>query len=307
VARHYRSDAGRNSPVSTEITGYAVSAFVYLHSLSRDAVYMEAAGRAARFLSRTAWDGARKAMPFELDPPAFAYFFDCGIAVRGLLAAWRVTGEDEFAEAAAALGESMAADFACEDGGFHAILSLPDKRPVPPDASRWSASPGCYQLKSAMALQDLAEMSGNPRFGEICERALEFGLRSYRGFLPGHADPLKVMDRLHAFLYFLEGLLPRAAENRCAAAIRDGMSRVARALRDSLLRIKKYLGDPAYNFIVHTSPINGHEREDYHWHIEIMPKLVKVAGFEWGSGFYINPVPPDIAAQNLLSVKLEEK
>jgi len=239
VARHYRSDAGRNSPVSTEITGYAVSAFVYLHSLSRDAVYMEAAGRAARFLSRTAWDGARKAMPFELDPPAFAYFFDCGIAVRGLLAAWRVTGEDEFAEAAAALGESMAADFACEDGGFHAILSLPDKRPVPPDASRWSASPGCYQLKSAMALQDLAEMSGNPRFGEICERALEFGLRSYRGFLPGHADPLKVMDRLHAFLYFLEGLLPRAAENRCAAAIRDGMSRVARALREIAPRFER--------------------------------------------------------------------
>ena len=88
---------------------------------------------------------------------------------------------------------------------------------------------------------------------------------------------------------------------------RDTVPCVARALRDCLLRIKNYLGDPAYNFIIHTSPINGHEREDYHWHIEVMPKLVKVAGFEWGSGFYINSMPPDIAAQNLMSVKLEEK
>ena len=34
----------------------------------------------------------------------------------------------------------------------------------------------------------------------------------------------------------------------------------------------------------------------YHWHIEIIPKITKVAGFEWGSGFYINPTPPEEAA-----------
>jgi len=101
-------------------------------------------------------------------------------------------------------------------------------------------------------------------------------------------------------------IMPKRHASDLTGLDRDTVPCVARALRDTLLRIKKYLGDPAYNFIVHTSPINGHEREDYHWHIEIMPKLVKVAGFEWGSGFYINPVPPDIAARNLLSVKLEE-
>ena len=102
-------------------------------------------------------------------------------------------------------------------------------------------------------------------------------------------------------------IMPKRHASDLTTLDRDTVPSVAKALRDCLLRIKKYLGDPAYNFIVHTSPINGHEREDYHWHIEIMPKLVKVAGFEWGSGFYINPVPPDIAARNLLSVKLEEK
>lgn len=70
-------------------------------------------------------------------------------------------------------------------------------------------------------------------------------------------------------------------------------------LRDSMSKLKLTLGDPPYNYIIHTSPINGHEREDYHWHIEIMPRLVEVAGFEWGSGFYINPVAPEAAARNL--------
>lgn len=45
----------------------------------------------------------------------------------------------------------------------------------------------------------------------------------------------------------------------------------------------------------------------YHWHFAMLPVLTHVAGFEWGSGFYINPVPPDVAAENLLSVKVEEK
>ncbi len=74
-------------------------------------------------------------------------------------------------------------------------------------------------------------------------------------------------------------------------------------LRDALHKLKAVLNDPPYNYIIHTSPINGHEREDYHWHIEIMPKLVTVAGFEWGSGFYINPVAPEEASKNLVNMK----
>jgi UDPglucose--hexose-1-phosphate uridylyltransferase len=102
-------------------------------------------------------------------------------------------------------------------------------------------------------------------------------------------------------------ILPKKHQSDFANLERDCISCLARALRDCLARIKGLLGDPSYNFIIHSSPINGHEREDYHWHIEIMPKLAKIAGFEWGSGFYINPVPPEIAAKNLLSVNIPEK
>lgn len=102
-------------------------------------------------------------------------------------------------------------------------------------------------------------------------------------------------------------VLPKRHQSDFANMPRDNVSGFARALKNSLARIKTLLSDPSYNLIIHTSPINGHEREDYHWHVEIMPKISKVAGFEWGSGFYINPVPPDVAAKNLLGVKVEEK
>lgn len=54
-----------------------------------------------------------------------------------------------------------------------------------------------------------------------------------------------------------------------------------------------------YNFVLHTSPLRSEPLEYYHWHFEIMPKLTSIAGFEWGSGFYINPLPPEDAAKYL--------
>ena len=232
VARYYRADLESNSPISTEITGYAVSTLVYLHAALQEQAYLQRALAAARFLCREAWDGHH--LPFEMHAPPgnrFAYFFDCGIVVRGLLSAWRATQDSEFLQIATALGHSMAADFAGTEGEYHPVLRLPEKRPADRDPLRWSRAPGCYQLKSAMAWWDLGGATGEARFRELYDRALETALRRYGSFLPGHADRPKVVDRLHAFLYFLEGLLPRAREKQCAAALCHGIHLVAR-LRD---------------------------------------------------------------------------
>ncbi len=253
VARYYRADLRRNQPISTEITGYAVSTLVYLHSLTEDPRYLDRALAAARFLTRTAWHRPSQTLPFELDPPQFAYFFDCGIVVRGLLSAWRASGMEEFLDIGAALGRSMAQDFTSADGdGFHPVLSLPGKQPLPRDPRRWSRTAGCYQLKSAMAWWDLAEATGDAQFREPYERALAYALRTWGSFLPGHSEKPRVMDRLHAFLYFLEGLLPHAGDPQCAQALCAGIRSVDRHLRDiapqfersdvyaQLLRIRLY-------------------------------------------------------------------
>jgi len=75
---------------------------------------------------------------------------------------------------------------------------------------------------------------------------------------------------------------------------------LAAILKETVSRMKKLFVNVSYNFIIHTSPINGDmDLEDYHWHIEFMPKLTRIAGFEWGSGFYIVSTPPEDAAKFL--------
>jgi UDPglucose--hexose-1-phosphate uridylyltransferase len=79
----------------------------------------------------------------------------------------------------------------------------------------------------------------------------------------------------------------------------DELRGLAEVLGQFLRRLNGLLHDPPFNFMLHTAPLRDGEPESFHWHLEIIPKLTKVAGFEWGSGFFINPVPPEEAAEAL--------
>jgi len=74
---------------------------------------------------------------------------------------------------------------------------------------------------------------------------------------------------------------------------------VAGILGEFLRRMNRVLGEPPFNFMLHTAPFREGQLESFHWHLEVIPKLTRVAGFEWGSGFFINPVPPEDAAEAL--------
>jgi len=74
---------------------------------------------------------------------------------------------------------------------------------------------------------------------------------------------------------------------------------LGRVLRNTIRKVEKVLERPAYNFMLHTAPVQEAPLAYYHWHLEIIPRLTKVAGFEWGSGFYINPTPPEESARFL--------
>jgi UDPglucose--hexose-1-phosphate uridylyltransferase len=91
-------------------------------------------------------------------------------------------------------------------------------------------------------------------------------------------------------------LLPKRHGAHFQEAPREEYGGLAGLLGSVLQRMNKSLLHPAFNLIVHTSPFSIDTSEFYHWHVEIIPKLTKVAGFEWGSGFYINPTGPEEAA-----------
>jgi len=230
VARYYLADTHQNRAISTEITGYAVSTLTYLHALTGNEQYLDAATRAGSFLTHTAWDAQGRIFPFECAEKPLAYFFDSGIIVRGLLSLWRVTGERELLDIATTCGRSMAACFAAGPADYHPILQMPDSSPLP-RADQWSRMPGCYQLKAALAWDDLFHATGESGYQRWYEELLSESLRTHESFLPG-AGGDGVMDRLHAYCYFLEALLPRLDRAEVAAALVAGIATVSKYLRE---------------------------------------------------------------------------
>ena len=100
-------------------------------------------------------------------------------------------------------------------------------------------------------------------------------------------------------------ILPRSHESHFENLQMVGTEELAHDLLNVLKRIERALERPPYNYIVHTAPFTEGPLEYYHWHIEVIPRLTRVAGFEWGTGFYINPVPPEQAAAFLREVEVE--
>ncbi|NJD69147.1 MAG: galactose-1-phosphate uridylyltransferase [Candidatus Methylomirabilota bacterium] len=99
-------------------------------------------------------------------------------------------------------------------------------------------------------------------------------------------------------------ILPRRHEPFFHDAQKYDMVSCSRILKEVLGRMNQVLGNPPYNYLIHSTPLQETATNHYHWHIEIMPTLVKVAGFEWGTGFYINPVLPEDAAKHLREARL---
>ncbi len=229
VARYYRVDEQRNLPLSTEITGYSISALLELYQRTQRPEYLIAAQRAGRYLE-SAWNSTLKTMPFETegDGALRAYFFDLGIIARGLLRLWRVTGETWARDVAQKCGESMRDDFRAERGS-HCILQLPEKTPFSHEVW-WSRMPGAFHLKAALAWRELAEFL--PDFQEPYERQLEFSLTVWPELINLETRQEKLMDRMHPLGYFLEGLLPVLDRPECAAAMREAIALAGRLLRE---------------------------------------------------------------------------
>jgi hypothetical protein len=120
-------------------------------------------------------------------------------------------------------------DFAAGDT-WHPILELPGKYPLQ-WTHQWSRHPGCYQLKSALAWHELEQVTGDAKFGRWYRAALEKGLSTRDEFLPAETRE-KTMDRLHAYAYFLEGLLPAVDRAEVRDAIAEGILRISAYLRE---------------------------------------------------------------------------
>lgn len=102
-------------------------------------------------------------------------------------------------------------------------------------------------------------------------------------------------------------IIPKNHSSHFENIQKSEVEELAETLRSVLCSLESTLEEPPYNFIVHTSPFDQPELDYYHWHIEVIPRLTRMAGFEWGTGFYINPVPPENAAEHLRQAECARK
>jgi hypothetical protein len=248
-ARYYDAETGKNRPVSTEISGYAASALVYLFHVTGDEAYLAHARKTAAFLLN-AWDRELRTFPFEV-ASRLTYFFDCGIVIRGLLTVWRETGDERLLDVSRAAAQGMIADFRA-GREYHPILALPEKEPVP-RTEQWSRAPGCYQLKAAMAWWDVAEITCDSALRDAYLEIVDTALATHSSFLPAASRSHAVVDRMHAYCYFLEGLLPVLERSDCAKAYSEGIKAISMLINEiktfersdvyaQLLRMKIYGG-----------------------------------------------------------------
>ena len=99
-------------------------------------------------------------------------------------------------------------------------------------------------------------------------------------------------------------ILPERHASCFEFGARQDIAALAGVLRQTLIRLSRCFEGPPVNYVLHSNPLDEPQAESFHWHFEILPKLHHVAGFEWGTGCYMNPLPPEDAARRLREVPL---
>ncbi len=99
-------------------------------------------------------------------------------------------------------------------------------------------------------------------------------------------------------------IVPRQQASHFETATQVVIEDLGTVMKTVLTKMELGLDDPAYNYVIHSAPFSSPALPHFRWHIELFPRLSRVAGFEWGSGFYINTVPPEEAAKFLRETEL---
>jgi UDPglucose--hexose-1-phosphate uridylyltransferase len=138
-------------------------------------------------------------------------------------------------------------------------------------------------------------------FCDIIRQEMDNGTR-----VVGENDNFLILAPYAPRFPFETWILPKQHES----AFENSSSRMFEDLAKAL---KHYLPRPTVCWTIHPTiwsftarPCRIPTNDYYHWHMEFMPKLTKTAGFEWGTGFYINPTPPEEAAKFLREASVEE-
>lgn len=92
-------------------------------------------------------------------------------------------------------------------------------------------------------------------------------------------------------------IVPRDAGSHYEQIGATELEELGGVMKTVLRKLEVALDDPAFNYVLHSAPFHQTRLPHYRWHFEILPRLTRLAGFEWGSGCYLNEVLPEVAAK----------
>ena len=148
------------------------------------------------------------------------------------------------------------------------------------------------------AARDYFERKQRCLYSDILHQELQSGER-----IVEQNEHFVVLSPFAARFPFEVQILPRRQCHDFTLISGAEMESLGEVLSRTLRRYKKALNEPAYNMMLQTAPFSRPHSDtidkDFCWHIDILPRLTSVAGFEWGTGFYINPVSPEAATRFL--------
>jgi UDPglucose--hexose-1-phosphate uridylyltransferase len=100
-------------------------------------------------------------------------------------------------------------------------------------------------------------------------------------------------------------ILPKKHQASFGSVSYEDLGNLAHVLRINLIKLYRGLNDPDFNYVIDTAPVGDENEPYYMWHMRIIPRLTEVAGFEIGSGIYINTAVPEETAQFMRDLDTE--
>jgi UDPglucose--hexose-1-phosphate uridylyltransferase len=145
-----------------------------------------------------------------------------------------------------------------------------------------------------------AQATGRCLFCDLIERERSEGVR-----IVSDEAGVVVLCPFASRLPYETWVLPTAHDSHFEDSSDEMLAALAAKLHAIVKVMEEQLPEAAYNYLIHTAPFDSLRGPHYHWHVEIIPRVTMMAGFELGSGYFINPVSPEKAAAALKRMQLE--
>ncbi len=159
--------------------------------------------------------------------------------------------------------------------------------------------PRHIRIRHEIAVQ-YYDNTGRSLYSDLVNHELRVGER-----IVMDTDKFVVFHPFASHSPFETWIMPKSYRASFCNVSSDNIKSLAGVLHATLVKLHRGLNNPDYNFVIDTTPIGDENKDYYLWHMRIIPRLTEVAGFEIGSGIYINTALPEETAQFMREFKAQ--